>query len=112
MQALKHISPATRLAAAWCLRSIAVAVPSLLTPLLEKNLEQLDKVTDSAFHPQRKEVFYSHTTCIRDFCLQVKSSGDALTGHSFAIAALLGAVSKCPLGIPHSVGKVSHCRAP
>ena len=37
----------------------------------------------------------------------MKSAGDALTGYSFAIAALLGAVSKCPLGIPYSIGKVT-----
>jgi len=36
----------------------------------------------------------------------MKSNGDALSGFSFAISALLGAVSKCPLGIPYSIGKV------
>lgn len=45
ISALTHPSSATRLAAAWCLRSIAIAVPALLTPLLEKNMENLDKVT-------------------------------------------------------------------
>ena len=44
MSVLTHHSPAARLAAAWCLRSIAIAVPALLTPLLEKNMENLDKV--------------------------------------------------------------------
>ena len=44
ISALTHPSSATRLAAAWCLRSIAIAVPALLTPLLEKNMENLDKV--------------------------------------------------------------------
>ncbi|XP_067939352.1 HEAT repeat-containing protein 5B-like isoform X2 [Watersipora subatra] len=78
MSVLTHPSPAARLAAAWCLRSIAIAVPALLTPLLEKSMENLDKM---------------------------KSTGDALNGYSFAIASLLGAVSKCPLGIPYSIGK-------
>lgn len=44
MSVLTHPSAAARLAAAWCLRSITIAVPALLTPLLEKNMERLDKV--------------------------------------------------------------------
>ena len=46
--------------------------------------------------------FYLITMCF----LQMKSTGDALNGYSYAIAALLGAVCKCPLGIPYSIGKV------
>ena len=36
-----------------------------------------------------------------------KSSREAVSGCSFAIAALLGGVRNCPLGIPHAKGKVS-----
>ncbi|CAO2586259.1 HEAT repeat-containing protein 5A [Lemmus lemmus] len=74
-----HPSVSVRLAAAWCLHCIAVALPSQLTPLLDRCLERI-------------------TT--------LKSSAEAVTGFSFAVAALLGAVAHCPLGIPHGKGKV------
>lgn len=74
-----HPSVSVRLAAAWCLHCIAVALPSYLTPLLDRCLEKL--------------------TILR-------SSPEAVTGFSFAVAALLGAVKHCPLGIPHGKGKI------
>lgn len=74
-----HPSISVRLAAAWCLHCIAVALPSYLTPLLDRCLERLNIL---------------------------KSSPEAVTGFSFAVAALLGAVKHCPLGIPHGKGKV------
>uniref|UniRef100_K9IQJ8 HEAT repeat-containing protein 5A n=1 Tax=Desmodus rotundus TaxID=9430 RepID=K9IQJ8_DESRO len=74
-----HPSISVRLAAAWCLRCIAVALPSYLTPLLDRCLEKLTVL---------------------------KSSPEAVTGFSFAVAALLGAVKHCPLGIPHGKGKI------
>ena len=37
----------------------------------------------------------------------LKSSPEAVTGFSFAVAALIGAVKHCPLGIPHGKGKVT-----
>ncbi|XP_040599047.1 HEAT repeat-containing protein 5A isoform X2 [Mesocricetus auratus] len=74
-----HPSVSARLAAAWCLRCIAVALPSQLTPLLDRCLDRI-------------------TT--------LKSSPEAVTGFSFAVAALLGAVTHCPLGIPHGKGKI------
>ncbi|XP_058522292.1 HEAT repeat-containing protein 5A isoform X3 [Ochotona princeps] len=74
-----HPSVSVRLAAAWCLHCIAVALPSYLTPLLDRCLERL------SVH---------------------KSSPEAVTGFSFAVAALLGAVKHCPLGIPHGKGKI------
>ncbi|XP_008824745.2 HEAT repeat-containing protein 5A-like [Nannospalax galili] len=77
--AVPHPSVSVRLAAAWCLHCIAVALPSLLTPLLDRCLERLTAL---------------------------KSSPEAVTGFSFAVAALLGAVKHCPLGIPHGKGKV------
>lgn len=81
-----HPSVSVRLAAAWCLHCIAVALPSQLTPLLDRCLERI---------------------------ATLKSSPEAVTGFSFAVAALLGAVAHCPLGIPHGKGKVkipSLCR--
>ncbi|XP_046321272.1 HEAT repeat-containing protein 5A isoform X7 [Marmota monax] len=74
-----HPSISVRLAAAWCLHCIAVALPSYLTPLLDRCIERLTVL---------------------------KSSPEAVTGFSFAVAALLGAVKHCPLGIPHGKGKI------
>jgi len=37
---------------------------------------------------------------------KLKSSPEAVSGYSSAIAALLGGVYQCPLGIPHAKGKV------
>ncbi|XP_063116609.1 HEAT repeat-containing protein 5A isoform X3 [Cavia porcellus] len=74
-----HPSISVRLAAAWCLRCIAVALPCYLTPVLDRCLERLTVL---------------------------KSSPEAVTGFSFAVAALLGAVKHCPLGIPHGKGKI------
>uniref|UniRef100_A0A673L992 HEAT repeat containing 5B n=1 Tax=Sinocyclocheilus rhinocerous TaxID=307959 RepID=A0A673L992_9TELE len=76
---LLHPSMAARLAAAWCLRCVAVALPHQLTPLLERCAE-----------------------CINN----LKNSPEAVSGYSFAMAALLGGVHQCPLGIPHSKGKM------
>ena len=56
-----------------------MALPAYLTPLLDRCLERLTVL---------------------------KSSPEAVTGFSFAVAALLGAVKHCPLGIPHGKGKV------
>ncbi|XP_061467576.1 HEAT repeat-containing protein 5A isoform X2 [Rhineura floridana] len=74
-----HPSISVQLAAAWCLRCIAVALPCFLSPLLDRCIGRLTAL---------------------------KSSPEAVTGYSFAIAALLGAVRMCPLGIPHCKGKV------
>uniref|UniRef100_A0A673TRH3 HEAT repeat-containing protein 5A n=1 Tax=Suricata suricatta TaxID=37032 RepID=A0A673TRH3_SURSU len=74
-----HPSISVRLAAAWCLHGIAVATPSYLTALVDR--------------------------CVGRLAV-LKSSPEAVTGFSFALAALLGAVKHCPLGIPHGKGKV------
>uniref|UniRef100_A0A8D0PWB9 HEAT repeat-containing protein 5B n=1 Tax=Sus scrofa TaxID=9823 RepID=A0A8D0PWB9_PIG len=76
---LLHPSMAARLAAAWCLRCVAVALPFQLTPFLDKCAERLNNL---------------------------KTSPEAVSGYSFAMAALLGGVHQCPLGIPHAKGKV------
>lgn len=76
---LLHPSLAARLAAAWCLRCIAIALPSLLTVLLDRCSERLNAL---------------------------KSCPEAVAGYSAAIASLLGAVQNCPLGIPHAKSKV------
>ncbi|XP_048863457.1 HEAT repeat-containing protein 5B isoform X3 [Brienomyrus brachyistius] len=76
---LLHPSMAARLAAAWCLRCVAVALPYQLTPLLERCAERINSL---------------------------KTSPEAVSGYSFAMAALLGGVHQCPLGIPHAKGKM------
>ncbi|XP_066486738.1 HEAT repeat-containing protein 5A isoform X2 [Tiliqua scincoides] len=74
-----HPSISVQLAAAWCLRCITVALPCFVSPLLDRCIERLTAL---------------------------KSSPEAVTGYSFAIAALLGAAKQCPLGLPHCKGKV------
>ncbi|NWX54504.1 HTR5A protein, partial [Promerops cafer] len=74
-----HPSISVRLTAAWCLRCVAVALPSYVSLLLDRCVERLSAL---------------------------KSCPEAVTGYGFAVAALLGAVKHCPLGIPHGKGKV------
>ncbi|PKU49515.1 heat repeat-containing protein 5a [Limosa lapponica baueri] len=65
--------------AIWKLKKVVVALPSYVSLLLDRCIERLSVL---------------------------KSSPEAITGYSFAVAALLGAVKHCPLGIPHGKGKV------
>ena len=76
---LLHPKLAVRLAAAACLRQVCVAVPSVLTPLTVKCGEALESY---------------------------KGSQEAVSGYSAGLAALLGAVSSTPNGIPHTRGKI------
>lgn len=76
---LLETSAVARLTAAWCLRCVSVAVPAQAATLMDRCLERLTAL---------------------------KSCPEAVAGYSAAIAALLGAVQHCPLGIPHAKGKV------
>lgn len=76
---LVHPCQAARLAAAWCLRCICVAVPSQSTPLIDKCLESIENM---------------------------KNSPEGISGYSGALAAVLGGVRFSPLGVPHTKGKV------
>lgn len=76
---LIHPCPAARLAAAWCLRCICVAVPSQITPLIDRFVEAIDLM---------------------------RSTPEAIAGYSCALAAVLGSVRLSPLGIPHTKGKI------
>ncbi|KAL5274805.1 HEATR5B family protein [Megaselia abdita] len=76
---LVHPSPAARLAAAWCLRSICVACPNQITPLIDRLVETIDKN---------------------------KMSSEAISGYSSALAAVLASVKCSPLGVPHTKGKI------
>ena len=62
---LPHSSAAPRAAAAWCLRCMAIACPTHLTPAIDVCLEGLENL---------------------------RSSPEAVVGYSSALAALLGAV--------------------
>lgn len=77
---LTHPVPAARLAAAWCLRCISVSMPAQMTILIERCLHRIQ---------------------------HMKSSPEAITGYTYALAALLGGVRETSLGIPHAKGKVS-----
>ncbi|CAL9686678.1 unnamed protein product [Knipowitschia caucasica] len=75
---LVHPCPAVRLAAAWCLRCVAVAMPSQNAPLLDRCTERL--------------------TALR-------SSPDAVSGFGAAVCALVSSPQHHKLGLPHSKGK-------
>uniref|UniRef100_A0A3P8SZZ2 HEAT repeat-containing protein 5A n=1 Tax=Amphiprion percula TaxID=161767 RepID=A0A3P8SZZ2_AMPPE len=76
---LLHPVASARLAAAWCLRCVVMAMPSQCSPLLDRCAERL---------------------------VALKSSPEAVAGYGAAVAALVAAVQHCPLGIPHTKGKV------
>ena len=58
---------------AWCLRSLTNSLPSLMSSLLD--------------------------TCMDKLSL-IRNPSEALTGYGYACAALMGAISQCPLGVP------------
>uniref|UniRef100_A0A0N5BD00 HEAT repeat-containing protein 5B n=1 Tax=Strongyloides papillosus TaxID=174720 RepID=A0A0N5BD00_STREA len=72
---LLHPIQSTRVAASWALRCIAFAVPSLLTPLIDRCISRLE---------------------------HMKTFSVAIDGYSCALASLLTASKLSPLGIPFS----------
>ncbi|KAG5327693.1 HTR5B protein, partial [Pseudoatta argentina] len=79
MAVLVHPCQAARLAASWCLRCICVAVPSQITPLIDRCVDGIENM---------------------------RSSPEAIAGYSSALAAVLGSVRLSPSGVPHTKGKV------
>ncbi|XP_034187118.1 HEAT repeat-containing protein 5B isoform X2 [Osmia lignaria lignaria] len=79
MAVLIHPCQAARLAASWCLRCICVAVPSQITPLIDRCVDGIENM---------------------------RSSPEAIAGYSSALAAVLGSVRLSPLGVPHTKGKI------
>jgi len=69
-------SYSVRLSGAWCFRSIGIALPSLMTPLIDKCFEKINDLTKQST---------SYNT-------------DAMAGFALVLQALLGAVHQCPLG--------------
>lgn len=76
---LIHPCQAARLAAAWCLKCICIAVPSQITPLIDRFLKGIE---------------------------EYRTSPEAISGYSGALAAVLGGVYLSPLGVPHTKGKI------
>ncbi|KZC10298.1 HEAT repeat-containing protein 5B [Dufourea novaeangliae] len=79
MAVLVHPCQAARLAASWCLRCICVAVPSQITPLIDRCVDGIENM---------------------------RSSPEAIAGYSSALSAVLGSVRLSPLGVPHTKGKI------
>jgi len=69
-------SYSVRLSVAWCFRSIGIALPSFMTPLIDKCFEKMNDLAKQST---------SYNT-------------DAMSGVALALQALLGAVHQCPLG--------------
>ncbi|KAF8386081.1 soap-1 [Pristionchus pacificus] len=75
---LIHPVTAARVATAWCLRCCTIAVPGLLTPLIDRCINRLE---------------------------HMKTSGEAISGYSLALAALIAGSKDCQLGVPHGKPK-------
>ena len=80
LSVLIHPAPAAWLSAAWCMRCCALAIPRMLTKLMD--------------------------ICVKKMS-SLKSSPDALTGYGHTLAAMIGGLHQCPLGIPYKKAKVS-----
>ena len=79
LSVLIHPAPAAWLSAAWCMRCCALAIPRLLTTFID--------------------------TCVKKMN-SLKSSSDAVTGYGHTLAAMIGGLYQCPLGIPFKKAKV------
>lgn len=79
LSVLIHPAPAAWLAAAWCMRCCALAIPRMLTKFMD--------------------------VCVKKMS-SLKSSPDALTGYGHTLAAIIGGLHQCPLGIPYKKAKV------
>ncbi|CAF1568321.1 unnamed protein product [Rotaria sordida] len=81
--AILNPSHSVRLSAAWCLRSITTALPSLMIPMIDRCSEKIKTLAKQST---------SYNT-------------DAMSGFALTLQALLGAVYRCPLGIPSQRAK-------
>ena len=78
---LIHPAPAVWLSAAWCIRCCSIALPSNITNLIEVCLSKMKAL---------------------------RSSPSAVTGYGYTLAAIVGGLHQCPLGIPYSKAKVRY----
>lgn len=77
---LIHPVPAVWLSAAWCIRSCTIAISSNMTNLID--------------------------VCMNKMKI-LRSSAEAVTGYGYTLAAIIGGLYKCPLGLPFAKAKVS-----
>lgn len=95
-----HPSQAARLAAAWCIRCICIALPSQCTPLIDRYFIYL-------FFPV-SQINNNCTIIYR--CIEniesTRASPEIIFGYSAVLIGILGSVNISPLGIPHMRGKV------
>ena len=76
---LIYPAQSVRVASAWSIRSICMACPLHLTPLIERCLERLETM---------------------------RSSPESINGYSLGLSGLFGASRQTPLGIPYKKGKL------
>lgn len=76
---LIHPAPAVWLSAAWCIRCCSIALPSSTTNLIDMCLNKIKNL---------------------------RSSPSAVTGYGYTLAAIVGGLHQCPLGIPYTKAKV------
>ncbi|VVC28110.1 Armadillo-type fold,Armadillo-like helical [Cinara cedri] len=79
LSVMLHPSQAARLAAAWCIRSICIAIPSQCTPLIDRCIENIEST---------------------------RATPEIIFGYSAVLIGILGSVNISPLGIPHMRGKI------
>ena len=79
LSVLIHPAPAAWLSAAWCIRCCALAIPRVLTLFMDICMKKMNSL---------------------------KASPDALTGYGHTLAAMIGGLHQCPLGIPYKKAKV------
>ena len=103
LSVLLHPCQAARLAAAWCLRCVCVAIPSQITPLIDRLISSIRRLISIVF-----DIFFYHKIYFRcvDGLENMRTSPEAIAGYSGALAAVLGGVRLSPLGVPHTKGKV------
>jgi hypothetical protein len=70
---LMHPDVNVKIVGAWCLRCMAVAIPSMMSSLLD---------------------------CCTHRISGIKNSNDVILGYGYACASLLGGLQLCPLGVP------------
>lgn len=100
-----HPSQAARLAAAWCIRCICIALPSQCTPLIDRYF--LFIILMNNF--KNYKIFIIIIIIIR--CIEniesTRATPEIIFGYSAVLIGILGSVNVSPLGIPHMRGKVS-----
>lgn len=79
LSCLSHQNRSVKVYTSWCLRSLAIALPMLLTPLLDKCINQL-----------------SSSSITKETLIQ----------YGLLSVGLIGSVHKCPLGIPSLKAKI------